>query len=231
MSKLYLVATPIGNLGDMSHRAVEVLQAVDFVICEDTRKSKVLLTHYAVQKPLTPLFLGNEKTKSLKIADRIAQGSSAALITDAGTPNISDPGYRLVEACLGKDIEVVSVPGPCALTSALSMSGLPTHSFVFEGFLPPKSGARLRKIKEWMELSRTIVFYESPHRVLKVLEEIKSVYGNVHLVIAREMTKKFEENRRALITDHISHFSSHPPKGEFVILLGAKKDHRPVLGR
>ena len=176
--KLYVVATPIGNLKDMTYRAVEVLKAVDLIACEDTRHARILLDHYGIDRPLTSLFQANEAAKASSLIDRIVEGGNIALISDAGTPNISDPGYRIVEACVKRGVEVVAVPGPSAVVAAMSVSGLPTDAFIFEGFLPVKSGARRNKMESWKSERRTVIFYESPHRIVRALEDIRAVFGD-----------------------------------------------------
>lgn len=220
--KLYLVSTPIGNLGDITFRAIEVLKAVDFVICEDTRHSRRLFDHYGVAKPLESFFQGNELRKAAQLVERVRAGESAALVTDAGTPAISDPGYRLVIEAVRQGVEVVSVPGPSALLAALSVSGLPTDAFVFEGFLPPKSAARRNKMQTWAGERRTVIFYESCHRIAATLEDLAEVFAESEVVVARELTKKFEEVLRLPAKDAAAHFSQTKPLGEFVVLLNLR---------
>ncbi len=222
--KLYVVSTPIGNRGDITYRAVEVLKSVDFVICEDTRHSGALFDFYGIQKPLESFFEGNENRKTPRLAERLAAGENAALVTDAGTPVISDPGYRLVCECVRRGVEVVSVPGPSALLSALSISGLPTDAFVFEGFMPPKSGARRKRFEGWKNETRTVIFYESCHRIVEALEDMEAVLGNVRVVVARELTKKFEEVVRLRVKDAAAHFGKQKPLGEFVVLFNLKME-------
>ncbi len=224
---LYVVATPIGNLGDFSLRAVETLKKADLIACEDTRHANILLTHYGIDRPLTSFFEGNEAAKAKSIAERIERGENVALISDAGTPNISDPGFRLVEQCVRLRLPIVSVPGPSALVAALSISGLPTHAFIFEGFLPPKSGARRKKMASWKDEERTVIFYESPYRVVKTLKDLSEALGNVRVVVAREITKKFEEVLRAPVDELAAHFEKGEPRGEFVILLNLGYGQEP----
>ena len=216
---LYLVATPIGHLGDLSHRAVEVLKNVDWIACEDTRHSKVLLDHYGVKKPLVSYFDFSEKQRAPELIRKIEAGDTAALISDAGTPGIADPGFRLIQEALKKNIRLEALPGASAFLTALLLSGLPMNRFIFEGFAPVKSGAR----KKWLESlkgeTRTVVFYESPHRLLKTLEAMLEVFGDVPVVVARELTKKFEELRRGPVREVLGHFSSGKIRGEFVVLL------------
>ena len=220
--KLYVVSTPIGNLKDITHRAVEILKDVDLIACEDTRRTKILLNHYGIQKPLFSLFQAKERQKSEQILKKLAEDKDVALVSDAGTPTIQDPGFPLIRSCVEQGIEIVSIPGPSALISALSISGLPTDAFVFEGFLPVKSGARKKKIAGWTAEKRTIIFYESPYRVVRLLEDIKEVLGNTPLVVARELTKKFEEVIRGPADDLLERFKKQTPRGEFVFLLNLR---------
>ncbi len=219
---LYVVATPIGNLKDMSFRAVEVLKSVDFIACEDTRHSKILLDHYAVQKPLLSFFDASEKRKTPMIISRLQNGENAALISDAGTPGIADPGYRLINEAIQRGIHIEFIPGPSALIAALVLSGLPTDRFVFEGFFPIKSGQKKTKLESLKDEERTVIFYESPHRILKTLLVMQEVLGDVPVVIAREITKKFEEVVRARVSEVIAHFSGKRVLGEFVVLFNLK---------
>ena len=219
--KLYIVSTPIGNLKDITLRAIEILKEVDFVLCEDTRTSGNLLRHYEIKKELISLNAFNESKKIDPIVNRILSNQSAALITDAGTPAISDPGVRLVSACIDNGIEVISVPGATALIAALSMSGLPTDSFVFEGFIPQKKG-RQTKLKELANESRTIVLYESTYRIEKLLNELNEYLPDRFVVVCREITKKFEETWRGFPKDLVESFPERISKGEFVIVIAPK---------
>lgn len=219
---LYIVSTPIGNLQDITLRALDVLKSVDVIAAEDTRHTKILLDHYQITTPLTSYFEHNEKKKAEYLLGLLKDGKKIALVTDAGTPGISDPGYRLVSFAKENNIALTVVPGPCALIAALSLSALPTDSFVFLGFLPVKSIGRKKKLEEFKDQNRTIIFYESPHRIQKTLEDIAEVLGDWQVVIAREITKKFEEVRRGKAQDLVSHFEKIPPKGEFVVLLHPK---------
>lgn len=219
---LYLVATPIGNLADISFRAVEILKSVDLVACEDTRHSRILLDHYGIRKPIVSYFDFSEKKRAPELVQKLEEGAAIALISDAGTPGISDPGYRLVRRAIEKAIKIEPIPGPSAFLCALSASGLPTDRFIFEGFMPIKSGQRKNKLLSFREEERTVIFYESPHRLLKTLGAIKAVLGDIEIVVARELTKKFEEIARDKVKKIIRHFSGKKVLGEFVILFSAK---------
>ncbi len=219
---LFIVSTPIGNLKDITLRAIEVLKEVDLIAAEDTRHTKVLLKHYGIETPLTSYFDYSKRSKLDYIIKELKQGKDVALVSDAGTPGINDPGYKLINAALESDIEVSVVPGACAAIAALSLSGLPTDRFCFEGFLPVKAGSRRNKLESFKEEKRTIIFYESPHRLLKCLKDIEEVLGDPEIVVVREITKKFEETQKAPASKLHAHFSSQKPKGEFVILFNLK---------
>ena len=219
--KLYIVSTPIGNLKDITLRAIETLKEVDFVLCEDTRVSGNLLNHLEIKKELISLNAFNEKNKIDFIVNRILSNQTAALISDAGTPLISDPGVRLVSACIDKDIEIIPIPGPSALIAAISMSGLPTDAFVYEGFLPQKKG-RQTKLKELAEETRTIVLYESMYRIEKLLKELSEYLPERFIVVCREITKKFEETWRGFPKDLVESFPEKISKGEFVVVIAPK---------
>ncbi|HQO57714.1 MAG TPA: 16S rRNA (cytidine(1402)-2'-O)-methyltransferase [Candidatus Omnitrophota bacterium] len=216
---LYIVSTPIGNLKDITFRAVEVLRAVDLIAAEDTRHSRILLQHYDIATPVTSYFEHNKFKKGEYLLKVMKGGQSVALVTDAGTPGISDPGFHLIRLARDNGVPVTVVPGPCALIGALSVSGLPAHAFVFEGFLPTKSAARRRKLAGFKDEARTVIFYESPHRLIKTLQDFCDVLDNPRMVCVRELTKKFEEVRAGSCQDLIGHFSRISPKGEFVLLL------------
>lgn len=218
---LYIVATPIGNLQDITFRAVETLKSVDFIVCEDTRVTSRLLNHYGIKKPLIALNEFNEDQILYEILKKLENGSGA-LVSDAGTPLISDPGYRLVKEAKKKGFLVSPIPGASAIISALSVSGLPTDKFVFLGFLP-KSEARAGKLLNKTKLIElTVILYESPHRIIKTLELIKNIFGDIEITIARELTKIYEETRSEKATSLIEHFTKITPKGEFVILFSLK---------
>jgi 16S rRNA (cytidine1402-2'-O)-methyltransferase len=216
---LYIVSTPIGNLKDITLRAVETLKEVDLIAAEDTRHTKILLQHYDIQTPLTSFFEHNQLKKADQLLRLLKEGRKIALVTDAGTPGISDPGFLLIRLAREDGISITAVPGATALITALTLSGLPAHSFVFEGFLPVKSAARRKKLESFRNETRTIIFYESPHRLVKALKDMEEILGNPIVVCARELTKKFEEIKKAPAGELIRFWDSHPPKGEFVLLL------------
>ncbi|MFQ5680929.1 MAG: 16S rRNA (cytidine(1402)-2'-O)-methyltransferase [Candidatus Omnitrophota bacterium] len=216
---LYVVSTPIGNLKDITLRALEVLNAVDLIACEDTRRAKTLTRHYEISTPLTSYFEHNKIKKGEYLLRLLREGKDIALISDAGTPGISDPGYRIIRLARDNDIEVTAIPGPCALVDALALVGCPGEGFVFLGFLPPKRAARIKRLAEFKQRRQTVVFYESPHRLPRALEDIREVLGDVELVCVREATKKFEETRRAKASRLIASFADHRPRGEFVIIV------------
>jgi 16S rRNA (cytidine1402-2'-O)-methyltransferase len=217
--KLSLVATPIGNLEDITLRAIRVLREADVIYAEDTRHSSHLLTAHQIHKPLKSCHDFSEEKRGQEIVSRIQNGQKIAFISDAGTPGISDPGYRLVHACIENKLPIEVIPGACAAIAALSISGLPTHEFHFAGFLPPKSGAREKRLRELSSIPATLIFYESPYRVIKTLEQIALIFPDRMVVVAREITKKFEEFCRGTSVEVLAHFQKHSPKGEFVILI------------
>jgi 16S rRNA (cytidine1402-2'-O)-methyltransferase len=218
---LYIVSTPIGNLKDITIRAVEVLKAADLIAAEDTRHTGGLLKHYDIHTPVTSYFEHNEQTKARYLLGLLREGKNIALVSDAGTPGVSDPGYRLIRLALDNGISVTVVPGPCAAIAALSLSGLPNDRFCFEGFLPAKPGARRRRLAALKGEDRTVIFYESPHRLVKSLADIAEVLGDPEVVIARELTKKFEEVKAGRATELAAAFTASPPRGEFVLLVKA----------
>ena len=215
---LYIVATPIGNLEDITLRAIETLKAVGLIAAEDTRHTKILLDRYQIKTSTTSYFEYNKIQKTEYLLKILREGKSVALVSDAGTPGISDPGFSLIRLALGAGINVISVPGPTALVSALSISGFPTNKIYFEGFLPIKSAARKKRLKELGALGVTVVLYESPHRIVKTLQDICEVLGNRPLAIVREVTKKFEEVLRQDCETLLEKFKAAKPKGEFVII-------------
>lgn len=222
MAKLYIVPTPIGNLEDITMRAVRILGEVDFILAEDTRTSAVLLKHLGIDKPLRSHHKFNEHATVRSVAEAIEAGKNVALVSDAGTPGISDPGFLLVRTCVEQGIEVETLPGATACIPALVQSGFPCDRFCFEGFLPQKKG-RNKRLAELADESRTIIFYESPFRVVKCLEQLIEHFGEERQVaVSREITKKFEQTVRGTLAQVLAHFKEHQPKGEFVIVLAGK---------
>jgi 16S rRNA (cytidine1402-2'-O)-methyltransferase len=217
---LYLVATPIGNLEDITLRALRVLRDCDVVAAEDTRHTGRLLQHFGITKPLLSYFQFNEARRGEEILERLRRGEKVALVTDAGSPGISDPGARVVAAALSAGLRVEPVPGPCALVAALTASGLPTDEFHFVGFLSHKTGQRRRQLEGLRAVPGTLVFYESPYRIIKFLEELSELYPTRRTVLAREMTKKFEEVRGGFPSQLLEAMRARAIKGEFVVLLG-----------
>ena len=218
---LYVVGTPIGNLADLTYRAETILKAVDLIAAEDTRTSRKLLGHYNISTPLVAYHDNNEINQAKKLFDKLNKGDSIAIISDAGTPGISDPGYRIVNLASQENIEVVTIPGPSAVTAALSVSGMPTDHFYFEGFLPPKKGRKTRF--ELLEsLPATVVIFESPQRVIRTLKDIHNYWGNRIISVCRELTKIYEETLLGTVTDAEIYFSKSKPKGEFVLLVAKK---------
>ena len=223
MSKLFLVPTPIGNLEDITFRSIRILNEVDLILAEDTRTSGKLLKHFDIKPPMQSFHMHNEHKVLDKMVDKLKLGIKIALISDAGTPGISDPGFLLVRACVEEGIETECLPGATALIPAIVQSGFPTDRFIFEGFLPPKKGRQTR-LKLWSEETRTIVFYESPHKIVKTLSQLQEfVGGDRRLSVSRELSKKFEETVRGTVNELVLHFSKKAPKGEFVIVLEGKK--------
>jgi 16S rRNA (cytidine1402-2'-O)-methyltransferase len=215
---LFLVATPIGNLEDITYRAVKVLSSVDLIAAEDTRKTKILLDHYNINKPMMSYYSYNEKGRAPQLIEKLLAGQSIALVSDAGTPGISDPAFHIVQQALKKEIPIIPIPGPTAFISALIASGLPTNRFVFEGFLPQKKG-RKTKFESLKPESRTIILYESPHRILKTLADVVAFFGNRRIVVARELTKKFEEIVRGNAEFVLAQLEKKTPRGEYVVII------------
>lgn len=225
---LYIVSTPIGNMGDMSYRAVEILSSAALVVAEDTRHSRRLLDHYEIETRCSPYHEHNEARETPRLVKRLLEGDSIALITDAGTPLLSDPGSRLVNAAIDAGIDVVPVPGASALLAALVASGIAGDQFTFFGFLPRKGKERLRVLSELMKLEHAAIIYESPLRVADTLAELAAAgAGNRHAVVARELTKKFEEFARGTVAELASRFAEHSPRGEVVILIAGAQAQVP----
>lgn len=222
MTKLYLIPTPIGNLEDITYRAVRLLGEVDLILAEDTRKTKVLLDHYAIHQPMRSFHQANEHKVLNKVVEQLKAGQTMALVTDAGTPGISDPGFLLVRECIRKGVEIETLPGAVAFIPAIVNSGLPCDRFVFDGFLPHKKG-RKTKLEKLAEEERMVVLYESPHRILKTLKQMAEYFGEERqAAVSRELTKKFEETVRGTLVELVKHFEENPIKGEFVIVVKGK---------
>lgn len=222
MSRLYIIPTPIGNLKDITLRAVEILKDVDLVLAEDTRKSGILLKHYNIGTPLSSHHKFNEYRESEKICRQIASGKKVALITDAGTPGISDPGFLLVRTCTENGVEVETLPGATAFIPALTNSALPSDRFCFEGFLPQKKG-RMKRIRALENEERTMVFYESPHRIKKLIEQLMEVFGGGRKAsLSRELTKIHEENIRGSLEELAAYYTDKQPRGEYVLVVAGR---------
>lgn len=221
---LYLVATPIGNLSDISERALETLQEVDFIAAEDTRVTRKLTAHLGLKKPLVSYRAHNQFEVGKTILARVLSGESCALVTDAGTPAVSDPGGDLVRLFAAHNLSVVVIPGPCAAIAGLALSGLDTSRFIFEGFLPAVKGKRLSQLRELKTGQRTMVFYEAPHKLLRTLGDMLEVFGDRHISISREITKLYEQTLRTTLSGAIAHFTDNPPRGEFVLVVEGAAD-------
>ena len=218
---LYVVATPIGNLGDITLRAVEVLKDVDLIAAEDTRHSGMLLKHFGIKKPLVSYHEHNEAMRTAQLVERLAAGENVALITDAGTPGLSDPGARLIRECVKRVLPFTIIPGPSSILTALVGSGFPAEKFFFGGFLPVKSGQRERELRAGAARDETTIFFESPYRLTKTLNACIDIMQDRQLCVARELTKKFEEFRRGTARELLAHYAKHPAKGEIVLLISA----------
>ena len=224
MAKLYLVPTPIGNLEDITLRAIRILKEVRLILAEDTRTTSTLLNKYEIKTPVIPYHQHNEHHLTPQLVDRIANGEDIAIVTDAGTPGISDPGFLLVRACVAQEVEVECLPGATAFVPALVNSGIPCNSFCFEGFLPPKKG-RNKKFEELKVEPRTMIFYESPFRLIKTLEQLSEALGSERKAsVSRELSKMHEETARGSLAELVEHFKSKTIKGEIVIIVAGKED-------
>ena len=221
---LYVVATPIGNLGDITFRAIEILRQVNLIAAEDTRHSGILLKRYEIDKPLISYHEHNEAMRTAQLVERLAIGENIALITDAGTPGISDPGARLIRECINRGLEFTSVPGPSSILTALVGSGFSADKFFFGGFLPVKSGRRERELRTAADRDETSIYLESPYRLTKTLKACGDIMPDRRVCVARELTKKFEEFRRGTAADLLAHYEAHPPKGEIVLLISGRGD-------
>ncbi|HMA86679.1 MAG TPA: 16S rRNA (cytidine(1402)-2'-O)-methyltransferase [Desulfosalsimonadaceae bacterium] len=221
---LYIVATPIGNLADITLRALDVLKTVELIAAEDTRHTRKLLSHYGISAKLTSCNEHNERTRAEELVRRLSSGASVALLSDAGTPTVSDPGYRLLQAAIAANIRIVPIPGPSAAMTALSAAGLPSDSFLFVGFLPPKSAKRQARLKQLANAAATVIFYESPNRIIALLQEIAELLGNRPVVVAREMTKRYEEFIRGRVEDVFIDLKARPDiKGEITLLVSGRE--------
>lgn len=216
---LYIVATPIGNLKDISLRAVEILKSVDLIACEDTRHTRILLNHYNIGTSTTSYFQHNRITKGEYLIRLLTEGRSIALVSDAGMPGILDPGYNIINSAIKNNIEITVIPGPTAFVNALVLSGKPAHKFIFEGFLPHRPAGRQNRLKQLACLKYTIVFYESCHRILATLQDIQDIFGDRDIVCVRELTKKFEEIQRGKAQNILENLKRKKPRGEFVIII------------
>jgi len=221
---LYLVATPIGNLGDISARAASTLREVDFIAAEDTRVTRKLLEHLSIKKPLLSYYEHNRRSSGEAIINRILAGESCALVTDAGTPGISDPGEDLAASCVQAGIAMAVIPGPCAAVAALALSGFSTGRFTFEGFLSTSRKSRFEHLSELKTEKRTMVFYEAPHKLVRTLGDMLEVFGDRRISISRELTKVFEETLRFTLSEAVAHFKERAPRGEFVLVLEGATD-------
>ena len=219
---LYVVATPIGNLGDITLRALEVLKSIDLIAAEDTRHSGMLLKHFGIKKPLVSYHEHNEAMRTAQLVERLAAGENIALITDAGMPGLSDPGARLIRECVKGDLPFTIIPGPSSILTALVGSGFSAEKFSFGGFLPVKSGQRERELRAAADRDETVIFFESPYRLTKTLAACVNVMPDRQLCVARELTKKFEEFRRGTASELLAHYQAHPPKGEIVLVISGQ---------
>ena len=225
---LYVVSTPIGNLEDITLRALRVLKEVDLVAAEDTRHTGILLRHFNIQKPLTSYFEGNELKKREFILSRLKLGDRIALVSDAGTPGISDPGFRLIQIAIENDIPIIPIPGPSAAITALSVAGLPTDAFLFKGFLPHKSKKRRDLLKQLEEVRETLIFYESPYRIVESLKDVFEVLGDREMALTRELTKVYEEVLRGKISEILNQIEEKKLKGEITLVIGGKTRKKMV---
>ena len=221
--KLFIVSTPIGNLKDITFRAVEALKSVSLIACEDTRHTKILLSHYDINTPTTSYFEYNKIQKGEYLLRLLKEGKDIALVSDSGTPGISDPGFNIIRLAIENNIPLTVMPGPIAIIAGLVLSGMPTDSFVFEGFLSQKTGKRRKELEALNEEKRTIVLYESPHRLLKTLKDILDIMGDRDLAVSREVTKVFEETIRLKTSEALKHFNLTQPRGEFIIVIKGKR--------
>ena len=226
---LYIIGTPLGNLGDFSPRAVETLQSCDFIAAEDTRVSMKLLSRFGIRKPLYPYHEHNRASEEPKLLDRLENGENGALLTDAGMPTVSDPGMELVAGCAGRGIEVLAIPGPCAVSAAVALSGLAAGRFCFEGFLSTSAKSRREHLTQLKDERRAMVFYEAPHKLLRTLRDMLEAWGDRRVSVSREMTKLHEETRRGSLSEILRHFEQTPPRGEFTLVIEGAAAPAPAL--
>jgi len=215
---LYIVSTPIGNLKDITLRAIETLKSVDLIACEDSRHTKILLNRYSIDKPLTSYHSYNKIRRGEYLISLLKEGKDIALVSDSGTPGISDPGFHLINLAIKENIPITTIPGPVSLIAGLILSGFPTHRFIFEGYLPKKPGQRKKRISSLRDEERTVILFESPYRIINLLEELKEEFGDIKIAILRELTKKFEEIKRERISCFLDYFKKIRPKGEFIVV-------------
>lgn len=221
--KLYIVSTPIGNLEDITFRAIRILKEVDLIAAEDTRHTFKLLSHYNIDTPTTSYFEGNQYRKAEKLVERLKSGKNVALVSNAGTPLISDPGYPIVKQCIENEISIVPIPGAAACIAAAAVSGLPLHNFAFEGFLSPKSSRRRRRFKEIKDEERTLIFYVSPYRLIKFLNDALEIFGDREAVVTNELTKVHEKVYRGTISNILEDLQDEKPRGEFTFVISGKR--------
>jgi 16S rRNA (cytidine1402-2'-O)-methyltransferase len=228
---LYIVSTPIGNREDITLRALRILKEVDLIAAEDTRHTNLLLRHFGIQTPLTSYFEGNELKKKEFILSKLRQGHRVALVSDAGTPGISDPGFRLIQSAIENQIPIIPIPGPSAVIAALSVSGLPTDAFLFKGFLPHKSKKKRDLLMQLEDVRETLIFYESPHRLSETLNDIFDILGDREMVLTRELTKVYEEVLRGKVSDIQSQIGERKLKGEITLVISGKTRQKKAIGR
>jgi len=221
---LYIVSVPIGNLEDITLRALRILKEVDLIAAEDTRHTRKLLNHYDIHKSIVSYHEYNETQMDKLLITKLQAGSNIAIVSDSGTPIISDPGFTIVNACIKEDIKIVPIPGPSSLLASVVVSGFPLHNFVYEGFLPPKKLRRIKKLMSLIDEKRTMVFFESPHRLVKSLNDMLEIFGDREIVIANDLTKMFEEIYRGSISSAIKKYTESAPKGEFTLVVRGKSD-------
>jgi 16S rRNA (cytidine1402-2'-O)-methyltransferase len=222
---LYVVSVPIGNLEDITLRALRILKEVDFIAAEDTRHTRKLLSHYDIHTPMVSYHEHNESQMDKLLLAKLGSGNNIAIVPDSGTPVVSDPGYTIINACIAENIKVVPIPGPSSILASVIVSGFPLHNFVYEGFLPSKRLRRIKKLKALSDEKRTIVFFESPHRLTKSLNDMLEIFGDRDIVVANDVTKMFEEIYRGLISEAIQKYSESTPKGEFTLVVKGKSDY------